>query len=85
MRINFSMTLDLENWNGTDRFHFNAIVSDQDLIEVYTCVYMVIMHVRMYTYIHVNERCRRKEERSKPRHTNNKEQTNTAHSRQSLF
>ena len=85
MRINFSMTLDLENWNGTDRFHFNAIVSDQDLIEVriymrvYMRVYMVIMHVRMY------ERCRRKEERSKPRHTNNKEQTNTAHPRQSLF
>ena len=25
---------DLENWNGTDRFHFNAIVSDQDLVEV---------------------------------------------------
>lgn len=26
---------DLENWNGTDRHHFNAIVSDQDLIETY--------------------------------------------------
>ena len=26
---------DLENWNGTDRFHFNAIVADQDLIEVW--------------------------------------------------
>ena len=26
---------DLENWNGTDRFHFNAIVSDQDLVETY--------------------------------------------------
>jgi beta-D-xylosidase 4 len=25
---------DLENWNGTDRFHFNAIVSDQDFAEV---------------------------------------------------
>ena len=25
---------DLENWNGTDRFHFNAVVSDQDLVEV---------------------------------------------------
>ena len=25
---------DLENWNGTDRHHFNAIVSDQDLVEV---------------------------------------------------
>jgi len=34
---------DLENWNGTDRHHFNAIVSDQDLVETYlppfeTCV-----------------------------------------------
>ncbi|CAF0991145.1 unnamed protein product [Adineta ricciae] len=26
---------DLENWNGTDRHHFNAIVSDQDLVETY--------------------------------------------------
>ncbi|CAF4437854.1 unnamed protein product, partial [Rotaria magnacalcarata] len=26
---------DLENWNGTDRFHFDARVSDQDLIETY--------------------------------------------------
>ncbi|CAI8041647.1 Probable beta-D-xylosidase 2, partial [Geodia barretti] len=26
---------DLENWNGTDRFHFNAIVSDQDFAETY--------------------------------------------------
>jgi beta-D-xylosidase 4 len=26
---------DLEKWNGTDRQHFNAIVSDQDLIETY--------------------------------------------------
>ncbi len=25
---------DLENWNGTDRHHFNAIVTDQDLVEV---------------------------------------------------
>ena len=29
--INFA---DLENWNGTDRHHFNAIVADQDLVEV---------------------------------------------------
>jgi beta-D-xylosidase 4 len=34
---------DLENWNGTDRHHFNAIVSDQDLVETYlppfeTCI-----------------------------------------------
>ena len=26
--------VDLENWNGTDRHHFNAVVSDQDLVEV---------------------------------------------------
>jgi beta-D-xylosidase 4 len=26
---------DLEKWNGTDRFHFNAIVSDQDLVETH--------------------------------------------------
>ena len=26
---------DLENWNGTDRFHFDAQVSDQDLVETY--------------------------------------------------
>lgn len=35
MHINFLHSVtDLENWNGTDRHHFNAIVSDQDLIEV---------------------------------------------------
>jgi beta-D-xylosidase 4 len=26
---------DLENWNGTDRFHFDARVSDQDLVETF--------------------------------------------------
>jgi xylan 1,4-beta-xylosidase len=26
---------DLEGWNGTDRFHFDARVSDQDLVETY--------------------------------------------------
>lgn len=26
---------DLENWNGTDRHHFNAILSDQDLVETH--------------------------------------------------
>jgi beta-glucosidase-like glycosyl hydrolase len=26
---------DFDHWNGTDRFHFNAIVSDQDLVETY--------------------------------------------------
>lgn len=34
---------DLEEWNGTDRFHFDARVSDQDLVETYlppfeTCI-----------------------------------------------
>lgn len=34
---------DLENWNGTDRNHFNAHVTDQDLVETYlppfeTCI-----------------------------------------------
>lgn len=26
---------DLEEWNGTDRFHFDAKISDQDLVETY--------------------------------------------------
>jgi len=25
----------LENWNGTDRFHFNAVVTDRDLVDTY--------------------------------------------------
>ena len=25
----------LENWQGMDRYHFNAVVSDEDLAEVY--------------------------------------------------
>lgn len=25
---------DFENWNGMDRFHFNANITDQDLVEV---------------------------------------------------
>ncbi|CAF2075646.1 unnamed protein product [Rotaria magnacalcarata] len=34
---------DLDQWNGTDRFHFNALVSNQDLVETYlppfeTCI-----------------------------------------------
>ncbi|CAF1420708.1 unnamed protein product [Didymodactylos carnosus] len=34
---------DLENWNGTDCFSFNAVVTDQDLVETYlppfeTCI-----------------------------------------------
>lgn len=24
---------DLDGWNGTDRFHFNAVISDQDMVE----------------------------------------------------
>ena len=34
--ILYSLTFfaDLENWNGTDRHHFDAKVSDQDLMEV---------------------------------------------------
>ena len=32
--ISHTHNADLENWNGTDRFHFNAIVSDQDFAEV---------------------------------------------------
>ncbi|CAF4689096.1 unnamed protein product, partial [Rotaria magnacalcarata] len=32
-----------DQWNGTDRFHFNALVSNQDLVETYlppfeTCI-----------------------------------------------
>ena len=35
---------DLENWNGTDRHHFNAIVADQDLVEVkYNVHYLPLM------------------------------------------
>ena len=26
---------DLEKWNSTDRFHFNAMISDQDIVETY--------------------------------------------------
>ncbi len=26
---------DLERWNGTDRFHFSALVSDQDIVETH--------------------------------------------------
>jgi len=34
---------DLDDWNGTDRHHFNAIITDQDLVETYllpfkTCI-----------------------------------------------
>ena len=32
------MYTDLENYNGTDRHHFNAVTSDQDLVEVSVCI-----------------------------------------------
>ena len=32
--VHYLVTADLENWNGTDRHYFNAIVPDQDLVEV---------------------------------------------------
>ena len=35
--------VDLENWNGTDRFHFNAIVSDQDFAEVYLIIVLDLL------------------------------------------
>ncbi len=35
---------DLENWNGTDRNHFNAIVSDQDLVETYLPPFETCIH-----------------------------------------
>ena len=38
---------DLENWNGTDRFHFNAIVTDQDLVEVTLPCNDIIMHITL--------------------------------------
>lgn len=32
-------TRSLEQWNGTDRDHFNAVVTDQDLVDTYTPVF----------------------------------------------
>jgi hypothetical protein len=34
---------DLENWNGTDRHHFNAIVPDQDLVEVAISLWLHVL------------------------------------------
>ena len=40
------VTVDLENWNGTDRHYFNAIVPDQDLVEVYK--WMTQLHIELF-------------------------------------
>ncbi|CAF0914307.1 unnamed protein product [Rotaria sordida] len=50
---------DLENWNGTDRFHFDARVSDQDLIETYlppfeTCIHDAKVASIMCSYNSIN-------------------------------
>ncbi len=42
--ITFFCHPDLENWNGTDRHHFNAIVADQDLVEVHTHIHDISVH-----------------------------------------
>ena len=56
---------DLENWNGTDRFHFDAQVADQDLVETYlppfetcirdaTCVQVLcVVSMQSMVYQHV--------------------------------
>ncbi|CAF4391409.1 unnamed protein product [Rotaria sp. Silwood2] len=43
---------DLENWIGTDRFHFNAKISDQDLIE--TCIHDAHVASIMCSYNTIN-------------------------------
>ncbi|UJR08239.1 hypothetical protein I4U23_012512 [Adineta vaga] len=50
---------DLENWNGIDRHHFNAIVSDQDLVETYllpfkTCIQDAQVASIMCSYNSIN-------------------------------
>lgn len=35
---------DLENWNGTDRFHFDARISDQDLVETQFPAFETCIH-----------------------------------------
>jgi beta-glucosidase-like glycosyl hydrolase len=50
---------DLENWNGTDRHHFNAIVEDRDLVEYYwvpfrSCVERAHVQSIMCSYNAVN-------------------------------
>ena len=39
---------DLENWNGTDRHHFNAIVPDQDLVEVAKPIHCFMIDIHMH-------------------------------------
>ena len=34
---------DFENWNGMDRFHFNANITDQDLVEVIKIIDIIII------------------------------------------
>lgn len=44
-KFHCSSLSDLENWNGTDRFHFNAIVTEQDLVEV---IFIFYLHDMLY-------------------------------------
>jgi xylan 1,4-beta-xylosidase len=51
---------DLENWGGTDRYHFNANISDRDLVEYYlpvfkSCVQQGDVTGIMCSYNSVNE------------------------------
>jgi beta-glucosidase-like glycosyl hydrolase len=50
---------DLEDWNGTDRHHFNAIVTDQDLVDTFqvsfqSCVQQAHVSSIMCSYNEVN-------------------------------
>lgn len=50
---------DLEDWNGTDRFHFDARVSDQDLVETFlppfeSCIHDAKVASIMCSYNSVN-------------------------------
>ena len=47
----------MENWNGTDRFHFNAIVSPQDLVEVITVAIATTFKLIPQTYLPGFEAC----------------------------
>lgn len=47
MNIASALSADLENYtkDNTDRYHFNAVVSDQDLMEVdHVCIQDTRMH-----------------------------------------
>ncbi|CAF4850898.1 unnamed protein product, partial [Rotaria sp. Silwood2] len=44
---------DLENWIGTDRFHFDAKISDQDLVE--TCIHDAHVASIMCSYNIIND------------------------------